>query len=535
MRQPLVSPESRTAASTRNLWVRYLFAFVFIAALIIIGQILLQAAQERLSSIFETVNVAGRANTYSQRLSKAAVMIEFAQTPDELYSGYAEIETAIQTWQAMNERLINGLDDITLPAEQLSIIRRSFDEIAPSIAAMDSAAQCMRAWAVEGRSLERARCPLSMTEYREIISTNEREYLRLMDLIQFQYTRGAEADYAQIRNAQNIISAIILTVLILVSLFIIRPAVSRIGNIIKRLTKAESELRSVNEMLEARVRERTMALEHANVQLAAANDDILNFTSIVSHDLRSPIVSARGFLKEITLDLRTIKPAINVHELTPNAKEIRYALDYGIPESLESLDMAVSQMERLTKGVLRINRDKKREYAMTVIDTHEMVGSILTSLMLPLREKDATARVIARLPYVTTDSLALEQIFTNIISNAIKYLDPTRKGLIFISSESNDQRTIFHIRDNGRGIREQDYEKVFKPFRRAGDNRNIDGEGLGLYGIRTIILRLGGDIWFTSKVGVGSTFSFSLPTQPAHEPKDAERDLTQEAATSAAG
>jgi signal transduction histidine kinase len=98
----------------------------------------------------------------------------------------------------------------------------------------------------------------------------------------------------------------------------------------------------------------------------------------------------------------------------------------------------------------------------------------------------------------------------SLLDNAIKYLDPNRPGQIEVSAEETADTTVFHVRDNGRGIAEDDMNKLFVPFRRLGP-QDVMGEGMGLAFVRTLLHRLGGSIDCHSQFGVGTTFSFTLP------------------------
>jgi len=95
------------------------------------------------------------------------------------------------------------------------------------------------------------------------------------------------------------------------------------------------------------------------------------------------------------------------------------------------------------------------------------------------------------------------------LSNAVKYLDPQRPGKVEVTGEHANGETVFHVRDNGRGIADEEMDKVFAPFRRAG-KQDVPGEGMGLPYVETMVRRHGGRIWCRSQPGVGTTFSFTL-------------------------
>ena len=114
------------------------------------------------------------------------------------------------------------------------------------------------------------------------------------------------------------------------------------------------------------------------------------------------------------------------------------------------------------------------------------------------------------MPIIRSDPLALEQIFSNLMDNAVKYLDPSRPGKISITAISTENEYLFSIRDNGRGIAEEDLSKIFDLFRRVG-KQDVPGDGMGLAYIRTILRQLGGGVWCESKLGVGTTMFFTVP------------------------
>jgi signal transduction histidine kinase len=119
---------------------------------------------------------------------------------------------------------------------------------------------------------------------------------------------------------------------------------------------------------------------------------------------------------------------------------------------------------------------------------------------------------VGSLPQVVADRTSMGQVLTNILMNAVLYLDPNRPGRIEITSERGNNETIFHIRDNGRGIEENDLQRIFELFRRVG-RQDVPGEGMGLAYVRTLVRRCGGRIWCESNIGEGTTFSFTVPDQ----------------------
>ena len=117
---------------------------------------------------------------------------------------------------------------------------------------------------------------------------------------------------------------------------------------------------------------------------------------------------------------------------------------------------------------------------------------------------------LGELPVVETDRLAIEQILSNLIENALKYLQPGRPGEIRIAGSTSHGRAIITVTDNGRGISARDHERIFDLFRRSG-MQDQPGEGIGLAHVRALAYRLGGLVEVSSEEGQGSTFTVSLP------------------------
>ena len=126
-----------------------------------------------------------------------------------------------------------------------------------------------------------------------------------------------------------------------------------------------------------------------------------------------------------------------------------------------------------------------------------------------LAEANAEIRV-APLPSLFSDRLALEQIFSNLIDNAIKYLKPGVPGKIAVRGRTKLGFAVFEISDNGRGIDSKDHQRIFDLFRRAGV-QDKPGQGIGLAHVRALVRRLGGTMSVASELGQGSTFTVTLP------------------------
>ena len=247
--------------------------------------------------------------------------------------------------------------------------------------------------------------------------------------------------------------------------------------------------------------------------LQQLNGEMETFIYITSHDLRSPLVNLKGFAKEMQEALNRTAPILKRLGPHLNADEkaaFHQSFDEDIPESLRFIERAVERMDLLTTAVLDLSRIGKREYRIEMVDVEALVTRCLDTLGYEISQKGIEV-IHEKLPSLYSDALALEQVFSNILDNAVKYLDPERSGRIVISATQANGEVTFSVQDNGRGIDEGDKQKVFQFFRRARNTADIRGLGMGMTFVQATIRRLGGDIWFESEAKKGSTFYFKLP------------------------
>jgi signal transduction histidine kinase len=268
---------------------------------------------------------------------------------------------------------------------------------------------------------------------------------------------------------------------------------------------AYQALSASNNSLEDRVRERTAALTEAN-------EEIQRFAYIVSHDLRAPLVNIMGFTSEMESAAATVRSfAARAAEADPaGTRDLLEAANEDIPESIRFIKSSTAKMDRLIGAILKLSREGRRVLAPEPVAMAALIDGIAASLRHQSEERGATITTGA-LPDVTSDRLVLEQVFSNLLENALKYLQPGRPGRIEVRGRAEGRTLVYEVQDNGRGIAARDLERVFELFRRAGD-QTVPGEGIGLAHVRALVRRLGGRIDCVSTEGVGSTFRIELPS-----------------------
>ncbi len=268
--------------------------------------------------------------------------------------------------------------------------------------------------------------------------------------------------------------------------------------------QAEETLRQANEALEQRVRERTAALEDAN-------EEVKRFAYIVSHDLRAPLVNLKGFAGELRLAHQVLARALeqaSPHFTPQQATEVQRTLTQDIPEALGFIEASVTRMDSLVRAILQLSRLGRRELTIEPLDTTALVQETLQTLAHQIAQRHVQVTVDP-LPQVSADRIALAQIFGNLLTNAVHYLEPERPGSIHITAAPQPPGIAFQIRDNGRGMARSDIPRAFEPFRRVG-RQDVPGEGMGLAYVRALVRRHGGEITCQSTLGAGTTFTFTI-------------------------
>jgi PAS domain S-box-containing protein len=262
-------------------------------------------------------------------------------------------------------------------------------------------------------------------------------------------------------------------------------------------------------------------LQRYAADLERSSEEVKNFAYIVSHDLRVPLVNLKGYSSELRSALQVIGSNFDAalpHLSDEKRSEVAMALHEDVPEALEFITNSVSRMDGFINSILLLSRLGRRDLKPESIDMNAVVQETLKNLAHQIQERGITVK-IGSLPPVVADRTAMEQIIGNILGNAVKYLDAERPGQIEVGAATNNGEMIFSIRDNGRGIAQEDMDKVFAPFRRAG-KQDTPGEGMGLAYVQTLVRRHGGRIWCESELGKGTVFTFTISNSTAQGAHD---------------
>ena len=256
-------------------------------------------------------------------------------------------------------------------------------------------------------------------------------------------------------------------------------------------------------------------------RLREANEEIQRFAHVVSHDLRSPLVNIMGFASELDVWRKQVFVRIGIlRAQIPNEpnSEGDEMMRRDVEEALAFIKSSVAKMDRLIAALLKLSREGQRQFQPQFVDMSQLLHSALEALAYQAQAVNAKIS-IRDLPPINSDRLALEQVFSNLLDNAVKYLRAGVPGCIEVLASEADGTIIYEVHDNGRGIDAKDRERIFDLFRRSGA-QDRPGDGIGLAHARTLVRRLGGSIVVESEPGAGTVFKVTLPKrwpQPINE------------------
>ncbi len=234
-------------------------------------------------------------------------------------------------------------------------------------------------------------------------------------------------------------------------------------------------------------------LENANQQFSRVNKELTDFAYVVSHDLKAPLRGIKTLAGWIIADC--------ADQLGAEAKE-----------QLSLLLNRVDRMHDLIDGILQYSRIGRITEEETRVDLSELVPQVVDLLAAP-EHIEITIR--DELPVVECGRTRITQVFQNVISNAIKYMDKPR-GHITIGCSGDEGCWTFRVTDNGPGIDEKYHERIFQLFQTLSPRDDRESTGIGLTLVKKIVELNGGRVWVESALGEGSTFFFTLP-QRIHE------------------
>ena len=248
--------------------------------------------------------------------------------------------------------------------------------------------------------------------------------------------------------------------------------------------RARQQMRAINAFLDRRVQQRT-------TQLETANEELESFSYSVSHDLRAPLRAISGFVGILTEDYS--------QRLDDEGRRV-----------LGNVNSEAKRMGQLIDDLLQFSRAGRRSMQATEVDMNTLAQSVWLDCTAQTAGRELRFNLLP-LPPTQGDASMLRQVWTNLISNAVKYTRPKTVAEIEISSRADGDELVYCVKDNGVGFNPQYVGKLFNVFQRLHGESDFEGTGVGLALVQRIVRRHGGRVWAEGRLDEGATFYFALP------------------------
>ena len=258
------------------------------------------------------------------------------------------------------------------------------------------------------------------------------------------------------------------------------------NDMLRQIEEQNQELSRFNQTLEQKVADRTLELKNINKELES-------FSYSISHDLRAPLRSIHGYTNILSTEYAS--------KLDDEAKRL-----------MNIILSNTQRMGQLIDDLLSFSRMGRKELVKENISMKALVAEIWEELKPEQNRK--IELILGNLKDSMGDKGTIRQVWTNLISNAIKFTNMREKAIIEISSEEKGDTITYCIKDNGTGFDMQYYNKLFGVFQRLHSQKEFEGTGVGLAIVQRIVTKHGGSVWANSKLGEGSAFYFSLKKFP---------------------
>ena len=245
-------------------------------------------------------------------------------------------------------------------------------------------------------------------------------------------------------------------------------------------------------------------------RLKSKNEEMEHFLRVLRHDLGNPLLSVQAFSIELAHNSKEVTKLIADPHTHESKIKLAQIVNDDIPSSVAYIQTAVKQMNAILEGLRQVVNIGRLPIDIKDLDMNKLVQTTAEGMKHRLQNADVSL-IIEQLPPCLGDANQIQQVFSNLLTNAVKYKEPDRKCQIHISGKIEDDECVYCVEDNGIGMTEDQQGKIFEPFYRVGSVANIEGEGLGLTIVAKILERQEGGIWVESQQGIGSKFFVTLP------------------------
>ncbi len=284
--------------------------------------------------------------------------------------------------------------------------------------------------------------------------------------------------------------------------------VNRFNEMLSHIQARDISLHKINAELDERVKERTKELEHEieerkkveerlkhfAAELQRSNQELTDFASIASHDMKEPLRKITTFCDRLKVKCSNL-------------------LDEQARDYMNRMQNAAVRMEELIDSLLMLSRVSTKARPFAPVDLNKVVAGVLSDLEILLKSSGGSVEV-EPLPTLDADSFQMRQLFQNLMTNALKFRKDEETPVVTLTARMTDEHFWeIRVEDNGIGFDPQFAERIFKPFERLHGRSKFEGSGVGLAICQKIAIRHNGTITAHSVAGKGSTFIIVLPVK----------------------
>lgn len=226
---------------------------------------------------------------------------------------------------------------------------------------------------------------------------------------------------------------------------------------------------------------------------AQETSDYENMLYSISHNLKSPIVSVKGFASLLRSEFEQLPPDQCDHYL-------------------ERIEKNAARMERMIHDIFQYSKLASREQRMREISLQEVVQNVCADYQFEIKKRGIVVDIPTPLPALYADAEDMRTVFANLLDNAVKYLGEQPTPRIEVGWEDKSRFYVFWVRDNGMGVPEDLQERMFELFQRGVAPGQIEGSGVGLAIVKRVVEKYGGTVRLSSEIGQGTTVYFAIPT-----------------------
>ncbi len=230
-------------------------------------------------------------------------------------------------------------------------------------------------------------------------------------------------------------------------------------------------------------------------EMRKKSDELENLIYLISHNLKTPLVSLMGFVSLLLNDYQDKFDGEGKHFLDRIQKNIEY-------------------MEDMIQDLLDYSRVDRSDSSFEQVDLNSVINFVLEKVSFGIQQKKIRLETPDEWPKIFADEQGVKNIFLNLIDNSIKYMGDAEQPFIKLGFQENEKSTVFQVEDNGLGIEKKFQDKVFQLFHRLQGIKDIEGTGIGLALVKRIIEKHHGEVWIDSEPGQGTVVTFKLHKEP---------------------